>query len=387
MAADDFSHADALPPEFGLGTAHRRAAGLNPANRFERLRTYVLGEAVDEALRERAEEAQMEGRNPLRPRTVPLEVFRDTTRTIINTVSPEAGMPFGFTVNPYRGCEHGCIYCYARPYHEYLGFSCGLDFETKIMAKLEAPELLRRELALPKWKGDPIVMSAITDVYQPVEKEMRLTRRCLEIMESCGQPVATMTKNTLALRDLDLWQSLAKRQAAHVIVTMVTLDLKLAGILEPRASPPMARLRVVREMARAGVPVGVNIAPVIPGLTDKEIPAILEAAREAGAQSAMWTLLRLPWQLRELFDDWLRRHFPGRADHVLALLRQCYGGKLYDADQAWHGSRDDQGPYGRQIGQLFRVFCARHGLGSHRGRHLSSEAFRKPGKGGQLALF
>jgi DNA repair photolyase len=386
MPADaDFTYPDALPPSLGANGAHRRAAGLNPANRFEHLRTFVLGEALDEALREREAEAAEEGRSPTRPRTVPLEVFRDTTRTIINTVAPEADMPFGFTVNPYRGCEHGCIYCYARTHHEYLGFSCGLDFETKIMAKPDAPALLRRELALPKWKGDPIVMSAITDVYQPIEKEMRLTRQCLEIMESCGQPVATMTKNTLALRDLDLWQSLARRKAAQVIVTLVTLDPKLAGILEPRASPPMARLRIIREMARAGVPVGVNIAPVIPGLTDKEIPAILEAAKEAGAQSAIWILLRLPYQLKELFEDWLRRHFPDRADHVLSLLRQSYGGKLYDAEEARRGGGD--GPYAAQIGQLFRVFCAKHGLNRHGLNALSSENFRKPGRGGEMSLF
>lgn len=381
MPSEDFSYPDALQD----GPAHRRAAGLNPANRFERLRLSVLGDALDDDLREREAEAQETGRNPHRPRSVPLEVFRDTTRTIINKVAPEADMPFGFTVNPYRGCEHGCIYCYARTHHEYLGFSCGLDFETKIMAKPEAPQLLRRELALPKWRGDPIVMSAITDVYQPIEKEMRLTRQCLEIMAECGQPVATMTKNTLALRDLDLWQSLARRKAAQVIVTLVTLDPELAGILEPRASPPMARLRVIREMARAGVPVGVNIAPVIPGLTDREIPAILEAAKEAGAQSAIWILLRLPWQLKELFEDWLRRHLPDRADHVLSLLRQCYGGKLYDAGDGLRGSGD--GAYAAQIGQLFRVFCAKHGFNHHGMSRLSSEAFRKPGKGGQMGLF
>lgn len=379
---DDFAYPDALPS----GPVHRRGAGINPGNRFELLRQCVLGETLDDDLHQRAAEALETGRNPGRPRSVRLEVFRDTTRSIINQVERASDMPFGFTVSPYRGCEHGCIYCYARPYHEYLGFSSGLDFETKIMAKPDAPELLKKELSARRWAGAPIVMSAITDVYQPIEKDMRLTRQCLEVMADCRQPVATMTKNTLALRDTDLWQELAHHQAAQVIVTLVTLDPKLAGILEPRASPPQARLRVIREMAAAGVPVGVNIAPVIPGLTDKEIPAILEAAAEAGAKSAIWVLLRLPYQLKALFEDWLRRHLPDRADHVLSLVTQCYDGKLYDANLR----RGGEDAYARQVAQLFRVFCARHGLDDGHRTELSSAAFRKPmppGKGGQMGLF
>src|SRR5882757_2198581 len=253
----EFSYRDALPN----GPAHRRGAGLNPGNRFETVRLHVLGEEIDRQWVERQEEGGKITR-------VQRQVFTDRTQTIINHVAPTSDVPFDWTLNPYRGCEHGCIYCFARPYHEYLGFSCGLDFETKLMAKPDAPVLLKRELASPRWKPEPIVMSAITDIYQPIEHKMRIARQCLEVLADCGQPVTTMTKSALVLRDTDLWSKLADMNAGRVTITLVTLDPDLAQKLEPRASSPAGRLRTIRELCAANIPVTVNIAPIIPGLTD-----------------------------------------------------------------------------------------------------------------------
>src|SRR3954467_1575797 len=273
----DFSFRDGL----GNGPAHRRGAGINPGNRFETVRLHVLGEELDRQWVER----QSEGGDGSVTR-VERQVFLDRTQSIINRVAPTSDVPFDWTVNPYRGCEHGCIYCFARPYHEYLGFSCGLDFETKLMAKPDAAKLLRRERASPKGRPEPIVMSAITDIYQPIEHKMRVARQCLEVMAECGQPVTTMTKSALVLRDIDLWSRLAQMNAGRVTITLVTLDSELAQKLEPRASSPSGRLRALRELTAAGIPVTVNIAPVIPGLTDTELPQILQAVADAGARQA-----------------------------------------------------------------------------------------------------
>ncbi|UYV12174.1 MAG: PA0069 family radical SAM protein [Phycisphaera sp.] len=369
------SYRDALPD----GPAHRRGAGLNPGNRFDDIRLHVLGEELDRRWVEREAEGD-EGA----PQRVQRQVFRDRTKTIINRVARTSDVPFDWTVNPYRGCEHGCIYCFARPYHEYLGFSCGLDFETKIMAKPEAPELLKRELAKRSWKGEPIVMSAITDVYQPIEHEMRITRQCLEVMAECNQPVSTMTKSAMVLRDVDLWQRLAAKNAGRVIVTLVTLDAELARTLEPRASAPAGRLRTIRELTDAGVPVSVNIAPIIPGLTDTEVPRILEAIADAGAKRAAWVLLRLPYQVKELFLEWLTRNVhPDRARKVESLIRQGRGGKLYDASK---NRGRGEGPIVRQIKQNFDVFSRRYGL-NRDVRPLSGAHFVKPDVSGQMGLF
>src|SRR5215213_9143487 len=309
------------------GPARRRGAGLNPGNRFEKVRLHVLGEERD---RQRAEHVE-EGGDPDAQQNVPVEVIADHTKTVINHVAPTSDVPFDWTVNPYRGCEHGCIYCFARPYHEYLGYSCGLDFETKIIAKFDAAELLKRELASPKWNGEPIVMSAITDIYQPIEHKLGIARQCLQVLAECGQPVSTMTKGALVLRDIDLWQKLGAVNAGRVTVTLVTLDDELAKKLEPRAASPMRRLHVLRELVKAKVPVSVNIAPVIPGLTDTALPAILQAIADAGSTRAAWSLLRLPYQVKDLFLDWLTRSVhPSRATHVESLIRQARGGKLYD---------------------------------------------------------
>lgn len=359
------------------GPAHRRGAGLNPGNRFESVRLHVLGEELDRQVVERE--------NPDGSlRRVERQVFVDRTERIINRVKRLSDVPFDWTVNPYRGCEHGCIYCFARPYHEYLGFSVGLDFETKLMAKPEAPVLLRRELASPGWRPEPIVMSASTDIYQPIEHEMRIARGCLEVMAECGQPVSTMTKSAMVLRDVDLWSRLAGMGAGRVTVTIVTLDAELAQKLEPRASAPSARLRSIRELTAAGVPVTVNVSPVIPGLTDTELPRILEAVSEAGARRAAWALLRLPYQVKDLFLDWLERSVhPDRAKKVESLIRQARGGKLYRADSR---RQRGYGPIAAQIAQTFDVFTRRYGL-NRDVRPLSGAHFRRPELHGQLRLF
>jgi DNA repair photolyase len=391
------------------GPARRRGAGLNPGNRFEKFRLHVLGEERERQRLERLAgdadggEANRVGTDgvgapaipvPLLPAgtaddadpatNVPVQAIADHTRTIINHVAPTSDVPFDWTVNPYRGCEHGCIYCFARPYHEYLGYSCGLDFETKIVVKHDAPELLRRELAHPRWRGEPVVMSATTDIYQPLEHKLRVARRCLEVMAGCGQPVSTMTKGALVLRDVDLWQELGAKNAGRVTVTLVTLDDALAKALEPRAASPLRRLHVLRELVKAKVPVSVNIAPVIPGLTDAELPAIMKAVADAGTTRVAWALLRLPYQVKDLFLDWLARCVhPSRAKHVESLVRQSRGGKLYDASR---DRRRGRGPMVEQLKQTFDVFARKYGL-NRDVRPLSSKHFRPPPLHGQMSLF
>jgi DNA repair photolyase len=367
---------DALPS----GPFHRRAAGLNPGNRFEKVRLHVLGDELDRLHAERAAE-ESDGRLP----RLEAEIFPDRTQTIINKVSPTSDVPFEWTINPYRGCEHGCIYCFARPFHEYLGFSSGLDFETKIMAKHDAPALLKRELAAPAWQGKSIVMSAITDIYQPIEHKLRIARDCLQVMADCGQPVSTMTKSALVLRDTDLWSQMAANRTGRVTVTLVTLDADLAQRLEPRATSPAGRLRVIRELTKAGVDVSVNIAPVIPGLTDTEVPRLLEAVADAGAKRVFWVMLRLPYQLKALFLDWLQRNVhPDRARHVESLIRQSRNGKLYDASPA--ARLRGKGPVAEQVDQMFKLFTRRYHLNQDLGP-LSSDHFRKPSLNGQMTLF
>lgn len=373
MADTDFGYRDALDG----GPAHRRGAGLNPGNRFEDVRLHVLGDELDRQMVER------EGADGTL-RRVERQVFNDRTHTIINRVSPDSLVPFDWTINPYRGCEHGCVYCFARPFHEYLGFSMGLDFETKLVAKPDAARLLREELASPRWKPEPIVMSAITDIYQPIEHSMRIARQCLEVLAECRQPVSTMTKGSMVLRDIDLWAKLAGHNAGRVTITLVTLDADLARALEPRATHPAGRLNSIRELTRAGVPVSVNIAPIIPGLTDAELPRILEAAAAAGATRAAWVLLRLPYQLKDLFLDWLRRNVDeSRARKVESLIRQSRGGKLYSAGA---GRTRGSGPLVAQLSQVFDVFTRRYGL-NRDVRPLSGAHFRRPELAGQLRLF
>lgn len=309
------------------------------------------------------------------------EFWVDAAQTIISThESPD--LSFRASVNPYRGCEHGCPYCYARPYHDFLGFSSGLDFETKILVKPRAAELLRDELASPLWRPQPLALSGVTDCYQPVERKLGLTRACLEVLRDFRQPAGVVTKNRLVTRDRDLLAELAEFGAACVHVSLTTLDAELARKLEPRASSPQGRLDAMAEMARAGIPCGVLVAPVIPGLNDHEIPAILAAAREAGAIRAAWTMLRLPHGVKDLFLSWLSRELPGSRARVEARIREVRAGTLNDAR---FGSRmRGEGPAAEMIARLFAL-CAEK-LGFRReGFALSTQHFRRP-SGVQLEL-
>ena len=307
------------------------------------------------------------------PRT---QFIPDASATLINyNDSPD--IPFTASLNVYRGCEHGCAYCYARPTHEYLGFSPGLDFETKIVVKYHAPELLRQELASPKWKPQCLAMSGVTDCYQPVERKLQLTRRVLEVLLDFHNPVGIVTKNHLVTRDVDLLAELAKLNAAVVYISITTLDPELTPKLEPRASLPKMRLAAIKTLHEAGVPVGVMLAPMIPGLNDHEMPNILAAAAAAGAQSAGLVPLRLPFAVKDIFSDWLTRHFPDRKENVLNRIRSLRGGKLNQAD---FGARmRGQGIWAEQLQQMFHVATRRAGL-NQRDYQLSTEHFRRPGE-------
>ncbi len=342
-----------------------RGAAANPPTRFDRLwteRDPDWNDADDPA-----------------PRT---QFFQDATVSIISyNDSPDIG--FRASINPYRGCEHGCAYCYARPFHEYLGFSAGLDFETRILVKLDAPDLLRQELASPRWQPQVLALSGVTDPYQPVERRLHLTRKCLEVLAQFRNPVALVTKNHLITRDLDLLQSLASAQAAEANLSVTTLDADLARRLEPRTSSPRQRLDAIRTLANAGVPVGVLVAPIIPGLTDHEMPAILKAAADAGARWAGKEILRLPLSVAPLFVDWLNRNEPSRKERVLHRLRAMRGGRLNDPR---FGTRmRGEGLFAEQLSRLFHVTCRRLGL-TRGAPELSIAAFRRP-TGRQLSLF
>jgi DNA repair photolyase len=304
------------------------------------------------------------------------QFYRDATRVIIATNdSPDVG--FSHSVNPYRGCEHGCSYCYARPFHEYLGFSAGLDFESKIMVKEDAPELLRRELMAKSWKPVTLAFSGVTDCYQPIERKLKLTRRCLEVCAEFRNPVGVISKNALVARDADILADLARDNAARAFLSVTTLDADLAGQLEPRASRPAARLAAMRALTEAGVPVGVMVAPVIPGLTDHETPAILAACRDAGARQAGYVTLRLPHAVAPLFSAWLERHFPAQKEKVLGRVREMRGGKMYDSR---FGSRQrGEGAWAEVYLELFKMTCRRLGI-NERDESLNTAAFRRPGE-------
>ena len=309
------------------------------------------------------------------------QFFRDATRDVLATnTSPD--IPFTYSLNPYRGCEHGCTYCYARPTHEYLGFSAGLDFETKIVVKEDAPELLRKLFRSPKWQPQSVGIGSATDPYQPVERRLRLTRRCLEVFAEFRNPVGVVTKSALVTRDADLLGELARHRAAAVFLSVTTLDPDLARRMEPRAATPTDRLRAVEELRKAGVPVGVMVAPVVPGLTDHEAPGILRAAADAGATTACYVVLRLPLGVKDLFAAWLERHYPGRGDKVLGRIRDTRGGKLNDSR---FGVRmRGEGEWAETFNQLFKV--ARRKVGLDRPLpEVSAAAFRRPGQ--QLTLF
>jgi DNA repair photolyase len=344
---------------------HGRGASSDPANRFEKVQ-------IDPD-----PEEQNDRDRPAR-RTIYL---RDFSRTIIaHNNSPDVG--FETSVNPYRGCEHGCIYCYARPSHEYLGFSAGLDFESRIIVKEDAPELLAVELSRPSWKPQVIVMSGVTDPYQPVERRLKLTRRCLEVLARFRNPVGIITKNQLVTRDADLLGELAAHQAAAVNISVTSLDPKLQRVLEPRTSTPRARLEAIADLRKAGVPVGVMVAPIIPGLTDHEAPAILQACAEAGAQFAGYTIVRLPFAVAPLFECWLTEHFLERKEKVLGRIRHLRGGERLN-DPRFKSRIVGQGIFAEQIRSLFEAGCKRAGIGER--AQLSTAAFRRPNE--QLRLF
>lgn len=345
---------------------HGRGASYNPANRFEPIEVERDGwhDPDDPA-----------------PRT---RLLRDSSRSIIaRNDSPDVG--FEASLNPYRGCEHGCIYCYARPTHEYFGLSAGLDFETQIFVKEDAPTLLRAELESSRWTPQTLVMSGVTDPYQPAERRLRITRRCLEVLLEFRNPVAIITKSHLVTRDIDLLSELAGYRAASVSLSITTLDHELQRKMEPRAASPQRRLDAVARLAAAKIPVSVNVAPVIPGLTDHEIPRILEAAADAGAGGAGYIMLRLPHGVASLFERWLEQHFPERRAKVLNRMRALRGGELYESR---FGVRmRGRGPFARGVGRLFEVSRRRYGLDGER-RPLSADSFRRPTRvGGQLALF
>lgn len=374
------SHADVIgrvdiarPLQFALAVGSQpkqkltqgRGTPENPPNRFEKL-VYVRDpESID------PEEPS--------PKT---QFLRDVSKSLISyNDSPDVG--FEASINPYRGCEHGCIYCYARPYHEYLGFSSGLDFETRILVKENAPKLLRDELTSKRWQPKVLAISGVTDPYQPIERKLQLTRQCLGVLAEFRNPVIIITKNQLVARDVDLLKELASFDAAAVCVSVTTLDAELARVMEPRTSTPANRLDAIQTLARAGVPVRVLVAPIIPGLTDHETPAIIKAAAKAGASHAGYVVVRLPHSVGELFEGWLEEHFPDRKKKVLNRIREMRGGKLNDPN---FGTRmKGEGVFADQIRSMFKLACRKAGIEGG-GMELSTSAFRRPG-GPQLSLF
>lgn len=339
---------------------------MNPAGRFEPIEIEAdLGET---------------GEDPS-PAT---RFYEDASRSIITrNTSPD--IPFSASLNPYRGCEHGCGYCYARPTHEYIGFSAGLDFESKVLAKRDAPELLRRELASVRWEPQTLAMSGVTDPYQPVERKLEITRGCLQVLAESRNPVAVVTKNHLVTRDADLLAELARYEAAFVAISLTTLDETLRKVLEPRTSPPKRRLAAIEKLSEAGVPVGVMTAPIIPAVNDHELPDLLSAAADAGARFAAHTIVRLPGAVAPVFEDWLERNFPERKEKVLNRLRSMRGGSVNDPR---FGSRmRGEGAFADQIRQLFEISRRRAGIGEGRGS-LSTDHFRRPDPpGAQSRLF
>lgn len=341
-----------------------RGSSDNPANRFE-------GNYTDYELDEET------GQKPSQE----TKLIRDDSKEILSkNNSPD--IPFTYGLNPYRGCEHGCIYCYARPTHEYLGFSAGLDFESRIMVKYDAAEKLRAKFAGNNWAPASVAMSGVTDPYQPVERELEITKGCLKIFAEARNPVGIITKNYLVTRDIDLLKELAEYNAVHVTLSITTLDRDLARVMEPRTSQPYRRLKAIEQLSEEGISVGVNVAPIIPGLTDHECPDILEAARDAGADRAGYTVVRLPHGVKELFPKWLEQHFPNKKDKVLNRIRDMHGGELYDST---FGKRfSGEGEFAHQIRKMFKIQVKK--LGLNKPVTLSTDHFRRPHKD-QLNLF
>jgi len=354
-----------------LAALKGRGAASRMAHRFER----DSRQAVDDGWPADDEE----GGGALAPRT---EVLWEDARSII-TGNDSPDVYFERSINPYRGCEHGCIYCYARPTHSYLNMSPGLDFETRIVAKRNIAALLRAEMGRKGYEPRSLALGTATDCYQPVERELRLTRAVIELMHETGHPFSMVTKSSAVERDLDLLAPMAKKKQVAVYITITTLDSELTRKLEPRAASPQRRLRTLRTLAEHGVPCGVSLAPQIPFLTE-DMEQVMQAAWEAGARSAFYHVLRLPWEVAPLFREWLQVHYPQRADRVLARIHDMRGGKDYDADFATR--MKGSGPWAELIGQRFRKTADR--LGFNRVRvELDSAGFRRPGPPGQASLF
>ncbi|MBY8918219.1 PA0069 family radical SAM protein [Nitratireductor rhodophyticola] len=344
-----------------------RAAGINPSGRYEPVSRHVFDDGWGslEELPPFKTEVQVE-----RPRTI-----------ITRNASPD--ISFDRSINPYRGCEHGCVYCFARPTHAYMGLSAGLDFEAKLFAKPDAARLLEREISKPGYQPRTIAIGTNTDPYQPIEKKYRIMREILEVLEAHGHPVGIVTKSALVMRDMDILSRMAEQGLAKVALSITTLDRKLARTMEPRAATPPRRLETVRALSEAGIPTSVMMGPVIPGLTDCEIERILESAATAGAREAGYIILRLPLEVSPIFKEWLLRHAPDRYRHVLSLIRSMRGGKDYDAE--WGKRMKGTGPYAWQIGRRFEIAAKRLGLNQEK-RRLRTDLFRQPQPGGEQLM-
>lgn len=366
------AEADALMSASGVRIAddrvRGRGAGLNMPGRFE----VNTREVFDDGW------SSLEDLAPFKT-----EVQIEKPRTVI-TRNQSPDLSFDRSINPYRGCEHGCVYCFARPSHAYMGLSAGVDFEARLFAKPDAPRLLERELSRPGYKVQPIAIGTNTDPYQPVEKQWRIMRQLLEVLEAAGHPVGIVTKSALVMRDIDILERMAAKGLARVALSVTTLDRKLARTMEPRAATPERRLEAMRALSDAGIPVSVMAAPVIPGLNDHEIERILDSAKAAGADAAGYVMLRLPIEVSPLFRDWLLRHYPDRYRHVMSLIRSMRGGKDYDAE--FSKRMRGTGPYAWQIARRFELTAKRLGL-NMRKAPLRTDQFVPPhGEGVQLSL-
>jgi DNA repair photolyase len=350
-----------------------RGALSNAVGRYERHARVLVDDGWDDGWRD----------DDLAPPPLRTEVIRDATRTII-TRNNSPDISFDRSINPYRGCEHGCIYCFARPTHAYLGMSPGADFESRLFAKPNAAELLAKELSAPGYVPRVIAMGTNTDPYQPLEKKMRITRSILEVLRDFRHPFGIVTKSPLILRDIDILAPMAAEGLAKVALSVTTLDRRLARQMEPRAGTPARRLQAIKGLADAGIPTGVMFAPVIPALNDEEMEAVLSAAREAGARTAGYVLLRLPLEIKDLFREWLDASVPDRAKHVMSLVRQMRGGKDYDSQ--WHTRMKGTGPYAEMIARRFQMAAKRFGLNQD-SRPLLLNKFKRPERAGdQLSL-
>ncbi len=346
-----------------------RGAGVNPSGRFEPVSRHVFDDGWD----------SLEDLPPFRT-----EVQVEKPRTII-TRNDSPDISFDRSINPYRGCEHGCVYCFARPTHAYMGMSPGLDFETKLFAKPDAPKLLERELGREGYQPRTIAIGTNTDPYQPIERKWQIMRQVLEVLEAANHPVGIVTKSALVARDADILGRMAEKGLAKVALSVTTLDRRLARTMEPRASTPTRRLQAMRALSEAGIPVSVMVAPIIPGLNDHEMEKILDAGRASGAAEAGYVMLRLPLEVSPIFKDWLLRHYPDRYRHVVSLVRSMRGGKDYDAE--WGKRMRGSGPYAWQIGRRFEMAARRLGLNEGK-RPLRTDLFTPPGgQARQLALF